>query len=85
MCRSISTQTGLKENPYLIGCPCCGVAICSKCAGYEEKTSPDGLCGCSECVAYVRRVNRAWTKHLGTYDHTFVNAEQQRHRERVAR
>lgn len=73
-------MSDLKDNPYLIGCPCCGTTICAQCATYATQLSPDGLCGCEECDRYASRVRSAWTKHLATYDHETVDEDQARHR-----
>ena len=63
------TTEQLRENPYLIFCPECGVTHCYVCAKYSDML--DDMDGYDQSdMPYIRRKCRERRKHLATYDHS---------------
>jgi hypothetical protein len=61
------SEQEMKDNPYLAVCPCCGAMICLKCVEIGERLG--ALCGCEECNARQRRLEKRERDHLAQYDH----------------
>ncbi len=51
-------------NRHAAYCPECSATICLRCVALDAKMDPDGLDGCAECEAALKRTRRAKRKHI---------------------